>query len=170
MNVLRHTARDFALKIHEMARETSLFDPEIEQRTRAILDAVQKDGDAALLTFTRQFDGADLRADQLAMTQADLLAASVRVDETFRKTIGFAAKNIEQFSRRSLRRGWSGRNAQGAKVGEKYDPFQRVGLYVPGGTAPLVSTVLMTVVLARVAGCPEIVVCTPCGRDGTFKS
>ncbi|HNU99958.1 MAG: histidinol dehydrogenase [Verrucomicrobia bacterium] len=169
MNVLRHTARDFALKIHEMARETSLFDPEIEQRTRAILDAVQKDGDAALLTFTRQFDGADLRADQLAMTQADLLAASVRVDETFRKTIGFAAKNIEQFSRRSLRRGWSGRNAQGAKVGEKYDPFQRVGLYVPGGTAPLVSTVLMTVVLARVAGCPEIVVCTPCGRDGTVK-
>ncbi|HOY60197.1 MAG TPA: histidinol dehydrogenase [Verrucomicrobiota bacterium] len=169
MNVLRHTARDFALKIHDMARETSLFDPEIEQRTRAIVDAVQKEGDAALLAFTRQFDGADLRADQLAMTQADLLAASVRVDETFRKTIGFAAKNIERFSRRSLRRGWSGRNAQGAKVGEKYDPFQRVGLYVPGGTAPLVSTVLMTVVLARVAGCPEIVVCTPCGRDGSVK-
>jgi histidinol dehydrogenase len=54
-------------------------------------------------------------------------------------------------------------------VGEKFDPFQRVGIYVPGGTAPLVSTALMTITLARVAGCPEIVVCTPAGRDGTIN-
>ena len=54
-------------------------------------------------------------------------------------------------------------------MGEKYDAYQRVGIYVPGGTAPLVSTALMTVLLARVAGCPEIVVCTPCGRDGAIN-
>src|SRR5437899_8775537 len=58
------------------------------------------------------------------------------------------------------------KNSHGAAVGEKFDPFQRVGIYIPGGTAPLVSTALMTITLARVAGCPEIVVCTPCGRDG----
>ena len=51
-------------------------------------------------------------------------------------------------------------------MGEKFDPFQRVGVYIPGGTAPLVSTALMTITLAKVAGCPEIVVCTPCGRNG----
>lgn len=58
------------------------------------------------------------------------------------------------------------KNSHGANVGEKFDPFQRVGLYVPGGTAPLVSTALMTITLARVAGCREIVVCTPCDREG----
>ena len=52
------------------------------------------------------------------------------------------------------------------RVGEKFDPFQRVGVYIPGGKAPLVSTALMTITLAKAAGCPEIVVCTPCGRDG----
>ena len=61
------------------------------------------------------------------------------------------------------------RNSHGAGVGEKFDPFQRVGIYIPGGTAPLVSTALMTVTLAKVAGCPEIVVCTPCGKDGTIN-
>lgn len=169
MKVLRFTALDFSTRIRDMARHTSLFDPEIERKTRAIIDAVQREGDAALLSLTRQFDSAELTKDRLAVTQAELLDASVRVDRPFREAVGFAAKNIEKFSRRSLRRGWSGRNPQGAKVGEKYDPFQRVGLYVPGGTAPLISTVLMTVVLARVAGCPEIVVCTPCGRDAAVK-
>ena len=62
------------------------------------------------------------------------------------------------------------RNSHGAAVGEKFDPFRRVGIYIPGGTAPLVSTALMTITLARVAGCPEIVVCTPCGKDGGIDS
>ena len=61
------------------------------------------------------------------------------------------------------------KNSHGATVGEKFDPFQRVGVYIPGGTAPLVSTALMTITLAKVAGCPEIVVCTPCGRDGAIN-
>ena len=65
-----------------------------------------------------------------------------------------------------MRTGWAGNNAQGAAVGEKYDPFRRVGIYIPGGTAPLVSTALMTITLAKVAGCPEIAVCTPPGPDG----
>jgi histidinol dehydrogenase len=68
-----------------------------------------------------------------------------------------------------LRRNWQSKNSHGAKVGEKFDPFQRVGIYIPGGAAPLVSTALMTVTLARVAGCREIVVCTPCGRDGSVN-
>jgi histidinol dehydrogenase len=62
------------------------------------------------------------------------------------------------------------KNSHGASVGEKFDPFQRVGIYIPGGTAPLVSTALMTVTLAKVAGCKEIVVCTPCGKNGEINS
>jgi histidinol dehydrogenase len=86
-----------------------------------------------------------------------------------RDGIDLAARNIERFSRKSLRKNWSATNAQGAKVGEKFDPFRRVGIYIPGGTAPLVSTAVMTVLLARVAGCPEIVVCTPCAEDGAVN-
>jgi histidinol dehydrogenase len=81
-----------------------------------------------------------------------------------------AHRNIERFSKKSLRRGWTAYNTQGARVGEKFDPFQRVGIYVPGGTAPLVSTALMTVTLAKAAGCPEIVVCTPPDKSGQINS
>jgi histidinol dehydrogenase len=166
VDVIAYTDPDFAARLALMERSSSLFDPLIEQRARAIIEAVCARGDAALLEFTARFDQATLRQDQLAVTQAEFLQASLQADAALRRTLAFAARNIVRFSRRSLRRPWSGRNAQGAEVGEKYDPFRRVGVYVPGGSAPLVSTVLMTVVLARTAGCPEIVVCTPCGRDG----
>lgn len=69
-----------------------------------------------------------------------------------------------------MRQDWSCTNEQGAHVGEVFHPYQRVGCYVPGGTAPLVSTSIMTVTLAAAAGVPEIVVCTPCGRDGTINA
>src|SRR5208283_6236168 len=87
-------------------------------------------------------------------------------DESLRAAVGEAAGNIEAFAKRSLRRGWTRRNSHGALVGEKFDPIARVGIYIPGGMAPLVSTALMTVPLARAAGCREIVVCTPCDRQG----
>jgi len=169
MKIIRHTDADFAGALRRLTAESSLFDPVIEERTRAIVEAVRARGDAALLELTERFDGAQLSAEQLAVTPAELLAASLKADASLRKAVAAADKNIAAFARRSLRKNWSARNAQGARTGEKFDPFQRVGLYIPGGTAPLVSTALMTVTLARVAGCAEIVVCTPCGRDGSIN-
>ncbi|MEJ2010403.1 MAG: histidinol dehydrogenase [Acidobacteriota bacterium] len=166
MQVIRHTDADFPRRLQALARKSSLFDPEIEFRTRKIIETVQARGDEALLEFTRHFDGATLSADQLSITQAELMAASIKADEPLRAAVAEAEKNISGFARRSRRRSWENRNSHGARVGEKFDPFQRIGVYVPGGMAPLVSTSLMTVTLAKVAGCPEIVVCTPCGQDG----
>lgn len=170
MNVIRHTDADFAERLCQLTASSSLFDPVIEERTRAIVDAVKTRGDEALLEFTERFDGVKLTAEQLKVTQAELLAASLKADESLRTAVAMAAKNIENFSRKSLRKNWSARNAQGARVGEKFDAFQRVGIYIPGGTAPLVSTALMTIVLARVAGCREIVVCTPCSATGVINA
>ena len=161
--------RIFPEKLRELTAPSSLFDPDIEQRTRAILDAVQVRGDDALLEFTEKFDGARLAADRLAVTQAELFNASLAADESLRRAVTEAEKNIASFARKSLRKNWQTKNSHGATVGEKFDPFQRVGVYIPGGTAPLVSTALMTITLAKVAGCPEIVVCTPCGRDGSIN-
>ena len=97
------------------------------------------------------------------------MTASLKADESLRAAVAEAEKNIAAFARKSRRKDWRMRNSHGAVVGEKFDPFQRVGIYIPGGTAPLVSTALMTVTLAKVAGCPEIVVCTPCGKDGSIN-
>ena len=169
MNVLRHTDPDFSEQLRRATGTSELFDKTIEERTRGIIEAVYTRGDAALLDLTEKFDGAKLAVDQLPVTQAELMAASLKADENLRAAVETARENIEMFSRRSLRRGWSAKNAQGARVGEKFDPFRRVGIYIPGGTAPLMSTALMTVTLARVAGCPEIVVCTPCNPSGEIN-
>jgi len=170
MKLLRHSDRDFTEQLKAVTAPSSLFDPTIEQRTRAILEAVHQRGDDAVLELTERFDGARLTADQLPVTQAELLTASLKADEGLRAAVAEAEKNIATFARRSLRKNWQTRNSHGGVVGEKFDPFQRVGVYIPGGTAPLVSTALMTVTLAKVAGCPEIVVCTPCSKDGSINS
>jgi histidinol dehydrogenase len=169
MKILRHSDADFAQRQLELAEPSSLFDAEIEQRTRAILAAVQARGDAALLELTERFNGARLTTEQLAISQAELMAASLKADDNLRRAVAEAEKNIAAFARKSLRRNWQMRNSHGAIVGEKFDPFQRVGVYIPGGTAPLVSTALMTITLAKVAGCPQVVVCTPCGKDGSVN-
>ncbi len=169
MKVIRHSDRDFADQIAGLTEKTSLFDAEIEQRTRAILEAVRSRGDDALLEFTERFDGAKLTADQLPVTRAELMTASLQADESLRSAITEAERNVASFARKSRRRNWQSSNSHGAIVGEKFDPFQRVGVYIPGGTAPLVSTAIMTITLAKAAGCPEIVVCTPCGKDGSIN-
>ena len=166
MHVIRHTDADFTAQLRRVTGSSELFDRAIEERTRAILDSVYAQGDAAVLELTERFDGAKLTTEQMAVTQAELMAASLKADEKLRAAVAVAGKNVEAFSRRSLRRKWSAKNAQGGTVGEKFDPFQRVGIYIPGGTAPLVSSAIMTITLARVAGCPEIVVCTPCNARG----
>jgi histidinol dehydrogenase len=169
VKVLRYNDSDFSQRLRDMTAASSLFDPTIEQRTRAILDDVRARGDEALLELTQRFDGATLTTDKLAVTQAELLTASVKADSGLRQALAEAEKNIAAFARKSLRKNWQTRNCHGALVGEKFDPFQRVGVYIPGGTAPLVSTALMTASLAKVAGCPEIVLCTPCRPDGSVN-
>jgi histidinol dehydrogenase len=169
MRIVRLSDPDYAERLRELTAPSSLFDPQIEQRVRAIVDAVRTRGDAALVELTEQFDGARLTADRLRVGPAEYMAASLKADASLRAAVKFADRNVATYGKRCLRKSWMGRNAQGARVGEKFDPFQRVGIYIPGGTAPLVSTAIMTVTLARVAGCPEIVVGTPCRRDGSIN-
>jgi len=169
MKIVRHTDKDFSARIREATSDASLFDAEIESRTKAILHDVFVRGDAAVLDFTEKFDGAKLTAEQLAVTPAEFMAASLKADKSLRAAVAEAEANIASFARKSKRKHWSGKNSHGASVGEKFDPFTRVGVYIPGGTAPLVSTALMTITLAKVAGCAEIVVTTPCGKDGSIN-
>lgn len=169
MRILSHKDPGFERELQNLQASSSLLDPEIERKTREILEAVRSRGDDAILEFMRKFDGATLTAEQLAVTQAELMTAALAAGKTLRAAVAEASRNIAGFARRSRRRNWQARNSHGAVVGEKFDPFERVGIYIPGGSAPLISTALMTIVLARVAGCPQIVVCTPCNSEGTIN-
>jgi histidinol dehydrogenase len=170
MNVFSHDDPDFGDQINRLLAPSSLFDPAIEQQTQGIIDAVRAGGDDAIAELTERFNGPKLTPDQFAVTQAECLAASVKADPSLRSAVAETCRNVEAFAKRSLRKDWSMRNSHGAMVGEKFDPLGRVGIYIPGGMAPLVSTALMTIPLARAAGCREIAVCTPCDRQGRVNA
>jgi histidinol dehydrogenase len=129
-----------------------------------IIAEVAEKGNAALLAYAKRFDSVELTEDSLYVSPEEL--AAVKVPASTRKAVAASLKNIIAFAKRSQRKNWSYRNAEGALVGERFLPFDRVGVYVPGGKAPLVSTALMTAGFARAAGVPEILAATPCGPDG----
>ena len=156
MKLLRHNQADFATALANAIWASSLYDPKIEESVRAIIADVYERGDEALVELTERFDHVKLSARQLLVT-----APTPKVNAKLQRAIAAAHKNVAAFAKRSLRKDWRMRNAQGAVVGEKFEPFERVGIYIPSGTAPLVSTALMTITLAKVAGCAEIVVCSP---------
>ena len=163
MRILRHTDADFSTAIADLQRSAEPH-PQVLATVREILAAVREKGDAALLDYTEQFGGPRLTAAELRVR------ATPRVDAATRAAVRTAHANVFAFAQKSLRRSWTMKNAQGGVVGERFDPFPRVGIYVPGGTAPLVSTAVMTCTLAQAAGCPEIVVATPSDRDGRVNA
>ncbi len=159
MRLLRHTDPDFTTSLATFKRHAAPH-PHVRKVVHDVLHAVRTEGDSALLEFVERFGGPRLAAEEMRV------AGKVKVDAATRAALKEAHANVSAFARKSLRTSWTMKNAQGALVGERFDPFQRVGIYVPGGTAPLVSTGIMTCTLAQAAGCPEIVVTTPCDREG----
>ena len=134
-----------------------------------IIDDVRERGDDALIELTQKFDGADLSGG-LLVTEEEWAEAEAAVEERTREAVAASLRNITFFAQKSQRQDWSALNEQGAEVGERFVPFERVGCYVPGGKAPLVSTALMTAGFAQAAGVPEIVAATPCGPDGKVNA
>ncbi|MBU0713753.1 MAG: histidinol dehydrogenase [Verrucomicrobia bacterium] len=137
------------------------FDVAAETTARAMLADIQTRGDEAVARFIRQLDGADLTPAQFAVQKAELNAARTQVDADFVAAAQEAHKRILHFAHASLKKDWSMSTPKGGTVGEQFAPLERIGLYIPGGQAPLVSTALMTATLARAAGVPEIVACSP---------
>jgi len=165
MRTLHHAGKTFADDLAAFCRG-SIVPKEIVDSVAAILADVRARGDEAIAYYAAKFDGAKLRARDFRVPAADLAAAAKRLPPAELRALTAARENIVAFNKRGLPEAWSGKNKHGATVGEKFDPIRRVGLYVPGGEVPLVSTVLMTVTLAKIAGCPEVTVFTPSNSDG----
>lgn len=131
---------------------------------RGILNRVRTEGDRAVLACEAQFDHVELAS--LVVTEAEMDEAEALVSEELKEAIRMARQNIETFHAAQRFTGVPVQTQPGVTCWQKAVPIEKVGLYIPGGTAPLFSTVLMLAVPARIAGCREIVLCTPPGRDG----
>lgn len=169
MRVISHLDEDYADWAKSMIRR-AVPDTALRDLVASIIEQVASQGDAALLDLTKRFDGLQLDLDQLFVSADEMQTASASVRRETREAVAAALENIHAFAQQSLRRDWSRINAQGAEVGERFTPFDRVGVYVPGGKAPLVSTALMTAGFAQAAGVPEIVAATPVGPDGRVNA
>ena len=144
----------------------SVPDPEVTETVSGILDEIRLRGDAALLEKTLLYDGASLDRDEISVAPAELDQAQSKLNESERSAILESIANVRLFHEKSMPKDWSTFNEHGAEVGEKHYPIKRVGIYVPGGNVPLVSTVIMTVTLAKVAQVDEIAVVTPPDSNG----
>jgi histidinol dehydrogenase len=133
-----------------------------------ILKDVKERGDKALIELTEKYDKVKLA--EIAVTPAELAAASSEVKDELKKALKVAIENISIFHKSQIHDPASCQTAPGIRCWQKSLPIEKVGLYIPGGTAPLVSTVLMLAIPAKLAGCKEIVLCSPPEKDGKIHS
>jgi len=168
MKVLSHQDPGYAPFVRRLNRR-ALPTAGVRDLVTQIIAEVAARGDEALLTFTQRFDGARLTKKSLFISEAEFSAAESAVTPATKTAVARSLQNIQSFAKRSLRKDWSAKNAEGATFGERFTPFDRVGVYIPGGKAPLVSTALMTAGFAQAVGVPQILAATPCGPDGSVN-
>lgn len=161
MQVIRHPDKKEYLKL---VQRPYVDNTAIVNAVQVILNAVKQHGDEALWSFTKKFDGVELK--NFSVTEAEILTASESIPENLKKAITQAIKNIERFHKAQLKDAEVIQTMEGVECWRKTVGIEKVGLYVPGGTAPLFSTVLMLAIPAQLAGCKEIILCTPCNKEG----
>lgn len=138
---------------------------DVENCVKEILDKVQREGDTAVITLTRRFDCKYIDSLGLRVPSRDIEKAYGTVSKEFLKALRLAGANITKFHRRQLLKSWTLKDV-GSRLEQRVLPLQRIGIYVPGGKAAYPSTVLMNALPARIAGVKEIVMTTPCNKEG----
>ncbi len=153
--------------------ENFLLRPAVEEKAMqvaaTVLADVRERGDKAVIECARRFDGSNISERRLRVSPGEIAEAKKAVDSGFKKAAQEAHKRIVAFSKNGLRDDWKMDTPKGGMLGEKFVPFDRVGAYIPGGAAPLASTALMTLTLAKVAGVKELVACSPGDKDGKLN-
>lgn len=143
----------------------SYFDPKVFKKVNRILAEVRQSGDLALRRYTREFDGIDLPLKRLSVTQSDINRAFEKIQVPFVPLLRQITENVREYYEKELKRSFELAGKNGIQLGKQYEAIERVGVYIPAGTAPLVSTVYMTVIPAKVANVKQIAICTPPRRD-----
>jgi histidinol dehydrogenase len=139
----------------------------LEQQVKGVLDVVKQDGDKAVLQFTRQFDGVQLSS--LVVTDEEIESAIQQVPDDLKRAIKQAANNIRVFHEKQKAVIEVVETMKGVRCWRKSVGIDKVGLYIPGGTAPLFSTILMLAIPAQIAGCKEVILCSPPDKEGKLN-
>lgn len=170
MEILHYPSDEAQRRIEAVAGRGLFFDPDKTRAVEQILEAVQSRGDEALLEYTRRFDAPRMGPGDLLVEEEAFDAAEASVDGAFLRALDRAAGQIETFHQRQLRNSWFQASRSGVFLGQMVKPVQAAGVYVPGargGTTPLVSSVLMGAIPARIAGVERLVMTTPPREDGS---
>ena len=166
MKILEYKSATFAEELKKACESASL-PKEAKDAVASVIADVRANGDRAVLAYTKKFDGVELKS--LKVSEEEMKAAAKIVSAADKRAMREAIASVKTYHLHTKPKNWRARNPQGAKIGENFYPIRRVGLYIPGGSAPLVSTVVMTATLAKIAGCPKICVCTPPAKDGSVN-
>ncbi|MBW5410437.1 histidinol dehydrogenase [Brachyspira hampsonii] len=140
---------------------------DVNEKVKAILEDVKQNKDNALKKYAKMFDNAEI--DNLRVTEKEIEEAYDRVDEKFKETLKLAYNNIEKFHKKQLRNSFITNEEDGIVMGQIINPIEKVGVYIPGGTAVYPSTVLMNVIPAKVAGVSEIILVSPPNKEGKIN-
>ncbi|MDD5730081.1 MAG: histidinol dehydrogenase [Candidatus Omnitrophica bacterium] len=138
----------------------------VEERVKQIIEDVRLFGDEAVIKYTRKFDGVKMPVKQLRVSENEISGAYQSITQNFVSNLKLIIENVNRFYRKTLKKSWRIKDSDGLVLGENYQPIERVGVYIPAGTAPLVSTVYMTVLPAKIAGVKKIVLISPPDKTG----
>jgi len=165
MRVIETKDKDFASVLASITSRGDEDTAKVETAVKAIIDAVRRRGDRALVELTKKFDGADLKG-RIEIPRKALEGAAAKLPKKDLRLIELAAGRIESFHKKQLQNSWFSTSADGTVLGVKVSAIERAGIYVPGGKAAYPSTVLMNAIPAKVAGVEEVVMVTPPGQNG----
>lgn len=162
MKIIHFTSK----KLEKIYNREILRSRLIQDKVRRIINDVRLGGDEAVLKYTRKFDGVRLNTKQLKVSQIELSGAYQNISPNFVSSLKVVIENVNRFYSKALKKSWRMKDPDGVVLGEKCIPLDKVGIYIPAGTAPLVSTVYMTVLPAKIAGVKRIVLISPPDKEG----
>ena len=169
MKIYHYPSKAAEQRVARIVNRGRSYEKKDYQRVSRILEDVRRNGDSAVIRYANRFDSPKLRIASLKVTPKEMDAASKKVDRAFMRALNRAVMQIADFHRLQVRRSWMSSQRQGTVLGQLINPVDAAGIYVPGakgGQTPLVSTVLMTAVPAKIAGVQKIVMVTPSTKAG----
>jgi histidinol dehydrogenase len=156
-------------KLDEILRR-AYFEEKVEKKVKRIIEDVRKNGNSAVIKYTKRFDGASLKSSNLRVSPQEIIEAYGKIEKEFLRTADLVRKNIINFYKREVsRKSWLSKGESDIILGQNYEAIEKIGIYVPGGKAPLVSSLLMSGVLAKVARVKKVIMVSPPGKDGALN-
>ena len=172
LEIFRYPSGEADIRLSQIASRQSGADPALEKQVIEILETVRRDGDQALLNYTRRFDSPGFNLRQLTAKESEFESAKAEVDAGFFDILRTAIDNIKSFHQKQLRHSYFSTGTDGTFLGQMVRPVDSAGLYIPGakgGETPLISSILMNGIPAKLAGVEDIAMATPPRRDGSIN-